>query len=826
MHGLCGARTPRSTPPPEAVSQPGAPACGVFGPCYRQHPAVPSTLDRYLIRQIIPPFLLALGIYTFVLAIQPELDYAKLLLAKGVPLPTVGVLLGLLLPQALSLTIPMAFLTGLLMALGRLSGDRESVALLACGVSPRRVLRPILAVGLAVAALDMYVLMSATPRANQTWRAITFRLLTEQTAADIKPQVFFTKFPGKVLYFRDTRPDGRWSGVVLADTSEPGRPVVTLAETGSLVIDRDQRLVRLVLEQASQYAPGRTDPRVYTVSRLDPAAIAIPPDSVFGSGQTLPGMREMSIAELRAEIARKHAEGTPAHAEIMQMHQMFSFPVACLVFAGIGLALGFNTRKDGRLAGLTIGLAVIMGYYIVMAIAEGWAKGVARTGGPVDLVAAWARWIPNLVFAVLGVVALGRASRIPTGAQLSVRLPAWLTRRREQPRAGDRAAVRPAGRTVVVVRIPRLDLPMPRLLDRYVSRRYLGAIALTFVGLLGLIYIGSFVDLADKLFKEQADSWLFARFLLYSTPQFIIYVLPVATLIAVLGTIGALTRSGELVVMRACGVSLYRTAAPLLVFALAGSAILFGVEERVLGAANKVALDLRDSLRDHKPRPAAITAASNNWLVGDDGRIYAYAGFGTGTGVYAGEPTIQGLSVFAPAAGHPFRLRSHLYAGRARFVDGAWRGDFGWSQGFTDAAAPREDFTGRRLALPAVEDFRRAEVDPSTMTFGEYREYVRRLGASGFNVAEQRVTLHAKVALPVITIIMTLLAVPFGVTIGRKGALYGIGLAVILAGGYYLLMTLFVAVGSAGLLPPALAAWSANILFGTAAIYLGLTVRT
>src|SRR4029450_2831436 len=84
--------------------------------CYRLDSTV-STLDRYLIRQTIAPFFLALGIFTFVLAVLPMLDTAKLLLAKGVSLPTVGLLLLTLLPSALSLTIPMSFLTGVLMML-------------------------------------------------------------------------------------------------------------------------------------------------------------------------------------------------------------------------------------------------------------------------------------------------------------------------------------------------------------------------------------------------------------------------------------------------------------------------------------------------------------------------------------------------------------------------------------------------------------------------------------------------------------------------------------------------------------------------------------
>jgi len=788
-----------------------------------------STLDRYLIRQAIPPFLLALGIYTFVLAVQPTLEYAKLLLAKGVPLSTVGVLLLLLLPQALSLTIPMAFLTGLLMALGRASADRESVALLACGVSPLRVLRPVLALGVLVAGLDMYVLMQATPDSNQAYRDITFRLLTEQTAADIKPRVFFSQFPGKVLYVGDVDAAGGWKNVLLADTAEPGRPpTVTLADAGALLIDREQRLVRLVLEHATQYAPGKADPRLYTLSYLDQPVVAISPEAVFGSGRTIPGMHEMSRAQLLEEIANKRAAGIPAHAEIMQLHQMYAFPAACLVFAAMALGLGLNTRRDGRLAGLTLGLAVIVFYYAVMMVAEGWTKGLARTGGSVDIVAAWARWVPDIVTAVVAAFALYRLTRPPGRGDLGRYLPVWIPRMAARPASSGRTAqARPAsGRPVVAIRLPSLGLPRPRLLDRYVTKRFLTSASLAFLSLLALYYIGTFVDLADKLFKQQADAALFASFLIQSTPQFVVFVIPVTILVAVLGTIGALTRSSELIVMRACGVSLYRTALPLLGCALIGSVLLFAIDDRVLGEANRTARLLRDTLRDKNPQSAPISADSNYWRVGEDGRIYAYEAFGVGTHQAPGQPMITGLSVFETAHA-PYRLRSHLYATRVRFDAGQWRAEYGWSQRFqADRTASREDFDSRVLDLPAVVDFQRAQVDPSAMTFGEYRDYVRRLGASGFDVAEQRVTLHTKLAFPFVTIVMTLLAVPFGVTVGRKGTLYGIGLAAILAVGYFLLMTFFAAAGSAGLLPPVLAAWGANILFGAGAAYLGLTVRT
>src|SRR5262249_2277491 len=157
----------------------------------------------------------------------------------------------------------------------------------------------------------------------------------------------------------------------------------------------------------------------------------------------------------------------------------------------------------------------------------------------------------------------------------------------------------------------------PRILDRYVGNYFLRTGALAFLGLLALYYIGAFVDLADKI-KRPGDGEIFLNFLINSTPQFLIFVIPVATLIAALGAIAGLTRSGELVVMRACGVSLYRASAPLFVFALVLSGVLLTVEERVLGEANKTASVLRDQFRDeHKDQPMLGVGFQNHrWLVG------------------------------------------------------------------------------------------------------------------------------------------------------------------------------------------------------------------
>src|SRR6186997_474915 len=154
-----------------------------------------STLDRYVFKEILPPFFLALLIFTFLLVLPPVMEYLENLLAKGVTWGTAVRILWTLLPQALGLTIPMAVLTGILIGLGRMSGDREAVALLACGVSPYRLLRPILAFALVMSGLTLYVMLRAIPDANQAFREITWSLVSKKVKSDIRPRMFFTDFP-------------------------------------------------------------------------------------------------------------------------------------------------------------------------------------------------------------------------------------------------------------------------------------------------------------------------------------------------------------------------------------------------------------------------------------------------------------------------------------------------------------------------------------------------------------------------------------------------------------------------------------------------------
>ncbi len=565
------------------------------------------TLDRYVIREILPPFFLSLVIFTFILEIPPVMRDLERLVAKGVPWGTAALILLTLVPQGLGLTIPMATLTGILIGLGRLSGDREAVALLACGVSPYRLLRPVLAFALVTTAATTYVMLQAIPDANQTFREITFDLVSKKVATDIRPRVFFEEFPGFVLYMQDQEADGGdWKGVLVADSSKPEAPTVFMADRGRVVIDRDRQLVELVLASGVQYSVGKPgESGIYSF----PNEVRVPldPKTVFQRPELPRTVTEKSIAELRADAERKLLkEGYSPHPEIMYTQQKFSIPAACLVFAIIGLALGLTSARDTKMAGFVVGLVVVFVYYAILEIGAAQTRGHYReiedaarqTKNPSLLINAnWAfaylaRWWPNIVMGIFGLAALiWRARFAQRGMPVSVplklpQLPSgWQHARNTPPVAAPTGTPGSRQRVVIVVRIPRLRIPGGMgVLDRYVSRLYIRVFGLSFVGLLSLFYISMFVDKAEKVFKGDATTGQVLTLMSYSTPEFIYFIIPLAVLIGTLVTFGMLSRTSELTVTKACGISLYRTALPLLALSLVASAVLFGARAAGPGA--------------------------------------------------------------------------------------------------------------------------------------------------------------------------------------------------------------------------------------------------
>src|SRR4029078_3451142 len=323
--------------------------------------------------------------------------------------------------------------------------------------------------------------------------------------------------------------------------------------------------------------------------------------------------REMTYAELRESIAQAAVRKDPAYEARFMIQQKTSLPMACPILALIGLALGASNRKDGKLGSFVIGIAVIFVYYVLL-----WGARATAMGGRFS--PEWAPWIPNIVMGLGGLFMVPWRPRV--GDQpIRVGLPAMWRRRTPEAVSASPAGPSRQRRAKPARRLPRFNLPLPRVLDIYVSREYLRLIVIGLLGLLALFYISTFIDLADKLFRGETTGMMLARYFYFRTPQFVYYVIPMSVLVATLVTIGVMTKNSELLVMRACGISLYRSAAPLIFFGIIASGVLFLMQERVLAKANREADRLERAIRHWPP---AISALNRRWVIGTTGDVYHY----------------------------------------------------------------------------------------------------------------------------------------------------------------------------------------------------------
>ena len=338
-------------------------------------------LDRYITRELILPFLLGLVVFTFLLMIQPLADYSEQLIAKGVSWGIVARVLATLLPQALAVTIPIALLIGLLIGLGRLSADRETVAMQACGISIYRLLRPVMLLSLLAWGVTSYIMIEAVPTANQTFREIVFGIISARAENEIRPRIFFEDFPNRVLYVGDAPSGGGWRECFLADTAKPDQPTVFTAQGCRLAIDRDKRTVNLVLTHGSRHAATISDPAKYEVARFAELILGLDPNTVFRATDILKGDNEMTIPELEARAGELRAQGISTHGPMMALHRKFSLPAACLVLAVIGLALGVQHGRGGKLAAFVPGIAVVFIYYVIQYLASRWPRGRSSPPG-------------------------------------------------------------------------------------------------------------------------------------------------------------------------------------------------------------------------------------------------------------------------------------------------------------------------------------------------------------------------------------------------------------------------------------------------------------
>jgi LPS export ABC transporter permease LptG len=291
-------------------------------------------------------------------------------------------------------------------------------------------------------------------------------------------------------------------------------------------------------------------------------------------------------------------------------------------------------------------------------------------------------------------------------------------------------------------------------------------------------------------------------------------------LVTTLITFSLLSRSNELTAFKALGVSLFRLALPAM--ALAALVVLFNIylQSQVLPASNERVAQIKDQI---KGRQSARTyrRADRQWLFGQGRYVYNYVHYDPR------RQALERLQVFE--FDENYRLSRRLLADHAVYSESGWIFEGGWKRSFEGPLVMAyESFDEPRLSdYPETPEYFTSEIrPPEQMRYRELRSYIQELEDRGQSIPELRVEMHNKMAYPAISLVMALVALPFAFRLGKQGALYGVGLSVVLGMIFMAIYVFFSTLGAAGAIPPLLAVWAPNLVFAVFALYLFLGVRT
>lgn len=351
-----------------------------------------------------------------------------------------------------------------------------------------------------------------------------------------------------------------------------------------------------------------------------------------------------------------------------------------------------------------------------------------------------------------------------------------------------------------------------RILDRYLLREFASYLALGLAGFIAIFVVVDAFEKIDVFLDHRAPAALVARFYLFRAPEVVVQVLPVALLLATFLALGQLNKFGELTAMRAAGTSLMRILAPVFACATAGALTALLLGEFVVPAANRERDRIYDEQIQGLRRDEALERADVTYL-GRDGRIWYTRLFLVREGRLH-EVTLQEFE--------RGELRRRLDAAEATWDGRAWVFVSGFERRFAggrETAAPFE-----RLVVEGLEerprDFAKERLDPDEMNYLELREYVGRLRASGARVSNYLVDLHLKLAFPLVNLIVVAIGASIATRLRLQSAAIGFGLSVAIAFLYYAFMRTGQALGHSGALPPYLAAWMGDLVFGAVGVIM------
>jgi LPS export ABC transporter permease LptG len=683
----------------------------------------------------------------------------------------------------------------------------------AAGVSSRKVIAPVLlfaALGTGVAALAT---LRLTPYSIHRYTDIKNQLEATQLSADVAPRVFVENFPNTILYVGDVRP-GEWRHIFVADVAPPEKrasgmrdkaqgPMITVAEGAIAVPDLKNNRMQLSLRNYSTHEMSKDQMARDTVAPTGQQALDASPPSWTPLRSVGMGTRQLMA----------YPRDKPDWIEYqIELHRRFALPVACLTLAMVGIPLGIATRKGGRASGYVTAIFVaFFCYYLAFVSLLGLARQKTL---PVPV----ALWLPNAVFFVAGLIFLARLEK-PGDSDFFGDLRARVA---DFFKALKTRGMGTNGSGLAAWRLPLL----PQLVDTYILSAFLTYLVLMLASFLSLVLIFNFFELIGDMLRNNISLWKMFTYLFFLSPQLIYDLLPPSVLVAVLAAFGVMSKQNEIIAFKACGVSLFRLAAPILIGSTLLSGGLFAFDFYYVANANRKQDALRDEIKGRATQ--TYLRPDRKWIMGfNSSRIFNYKYFDTS----GEESSMIETSVFELEP-KTFRLERQIYARRAHWSVPlkTWVFEDGWNCKY-EGAFCHDYIAFQATTFPQLTEppdyFLKEALKDQQMNFLQLDRYIKDLQQSGFEgTVKLQVRLYRKFAVPLFVMMMAMIAIPFGFLVGNRGAMAGVGLSIGIAVGYLGIGQLFEKLGDAGQLGPLTAAWGPDVVFALAGAYLLLRMRS
>ncbi|MGZ3589866.1 MAG: LPS export ABC transporter permease LptF [Thermodesulfobacteriota bacterium] len=362
-----------------------------------------KTASVYILKEIVPIFLIGLMVFTVILLMDKILKLIELVVNRGASLSNILMLFVFISPSFLILTIPIAVLLATLLTFGRLSSDSEVTAFKASGMSLYQLFIPISVFALCTFLLSSFLVFYGLPWGNRGFKSTLFLIARSKADIEIKERVFSDTFSGLVVYVDRVPLQGkRMEGILIYDERDKEKSNTIIAKEGFLIKNGpDQDIIlRLITGDIHRYEPKL---QTFQKIKFDTYDLKLELAKTSKAIEKKLKDKEMSIDDIQEKIKEVKKKGGDTIPYEVEIHKRYAIPFTCIVFALMGVPLGIQPRRSGRSYGFILSILILLAYYISVTVSE--LLAMKKTMPPL-----LAGWTPNLLFTSLAIYLFVKAA--------------------------------------------------------------------------------------------------------------------------------------------------------------------------------------------------------------------------------------------------------------------------------------------------------------------------------------------------------------------------------------------------------------------------------